>query len=1107
MKVFTTLTLLAFLLFSVSANAERPEGEGDEKGFAKTAEDEFQVDFISINNCLMWIATNGMTAHNPLTDASGFEWPKGSAKNAIFTDGIIWGGTIQGEVRVGGATYRYGLKPGKIHDDGSPADPTDPRYRIYKVRKISEEDYNNPDILTTEQQDRLRRDFTEWPVDDGAPYTDVNGNNKYDPNFDDFLVNGDTATTDTPWFIGDEVIWFVSNDLDSRATNFLYGTPPIGFELHTLVWSYNQTGPLANIVFTKYKLINKGDDDYRNAYLSKWSDPDLGDAFDDYVGIDTTLSLGYVYNGIAKDEVYNVPPAAGYDFFQGPIVPTETLDTIAHFNFGLKQGYKNLPVSTFAFYINGDFTYRDPSLGSAFGALMMYRYQQGLNWNGNSYVDPTTQLVVPITLAGDPITRQGWIDGLIHAPGDRRFLMTAGPFDINEGDTQEVVVSTIVGLGGDRLSSINVLKFYDRFAQLAFDNNFDLPQAPPSPTVKASLQRKEILLHWGDPAQVNYIENFEDKNYKFQGYNVYQFPAASATLAEGKRIATFDLDDGKGTILDVKIDQNSGIPVSLPVQFGTDSGMEHLIRITSDALADKPLVNNQPYYFAVTSYSWNDDVDAFPTQLESSPRIIELRPQTTDPGIRYGVPYNESIEVKHTQGVSTGIIDVIAIDPLLLTGDTYEISFKSVGKVESRYNADFSDEGGGLAGNWDSLVVEETLILDDASSWSLTNLTVEGGPKVVVDDSRNLDGLDKDYFVVDGFQLGVRGSGYYQQFTDTIHKPDEYYISNEILEVDWFGGPEFYEPHVGGSPPTTYSWLPGYWSNLFSGPEGLFGSSITGYNVNKIVEIRLDRTKPSKGYVYHRPSSGNYRFGGHFETPVSVWDVTDPDNEKQLTYVWVENPGRPTTFDDTWAPSTAALDREDFYVLDIPYSDTPEPEYTSPSFNFGVEAANLPILYFGAYKLISSQLNLRYPWSDGSGWKITPNVAFTPADRYQFTTMAPIYTVENAVQDINQINVFPNPYLGANDQELNKYQRFVTFNHLPSQGKVEFRIYTLSGTLVRSFSKPNDGSQYAEWDLQNDNALPVGSGMYLIHIDMPDIGVEKVLKLGVVAETQYLDRI
>jgi len=58
-----------------------------------------------------------------------------------------------------------------------------------------------------------------------------------------------------------------------------------------------------------------------------------------------------------------------------------------------------------------------------------------------------------------------------------------------------------VGRGSDRLSSLQVLKYYDRFAQLAFDNSFDLPKAPPQPKVTASVHPNRIVLHWGDPSK------------------------------------------------------------------------------------------------------------------------------------------------------------------------------------------------------------------------------------------------------------------------------------------------------------------------------------------------------------------------------------------------------------------------------------------------------------------------------------------------------------------------------------------------------------------------------------------------------------------------------
>ncbi|MAT39911.1 MAG: hypothetical protein CL946_09945 [Ectothiorhodospiraceae bacterium] len=1104
MKRLLTVAFLLSIFLSVQVQAERPEGEKKkQEGLQKVAEDEaIQVDFISINNCLMWIRTDGMTAHNPQTDGSGFEWPKNTAQNVIFTDGIIWGGLVESEIRVGGATYRYGLQNGKILPSGEAADIDDPRYRLYKIRKVDTVAYNNN--LTVEEQDRLRRDFTEWPVEDGAPWVDNNGNGVYEPNFEDWLERGDSTTTDTPWFVGDEVIWFVSNDLNGTRTNNLYGTAPIGLELHTMVWGYDQTGPLGNIVFTKYTVINKSSFTYNDAYFSKWSDPDLGDAFDDYVGIDTLLSLGYVYNGLAKDEIYKVPPAAGYDFFQGPIVPTETNDTVAIFNFGLKEGHKNLPVSTFAFYINGDGVYTDPSLGRTFGATMMYNYQRGLLWNGTPYIDPSTGETTNITLAGDPLApsnQRGWVDGILHAPGDRRFLMTAGPFTLSPTDTQEVVVATIVGLGADRLSSINVLKFYDEFAQFAFDNNFDLPQAPPSPNVLVSAQDEEITLTWGDPSQVNFIENFEDKGFKFQGYNIYQFPRASARIDEAVRIATFDIEDGRGTIFDTKIDPSSGIPVQLPVQFGTDSGIDHLITITSDAITDKPLVNNQPYYFAVTSYSWNPDDEAFPKQLESTPQIITVRPKLPDPGVRYGVPYNDRILPRHEAGASTGIIDIIAVDPERLNGDTYEITFQSLGDTVSFYNEDLDDAN----------FIEDTLTLDNAGAWTLKNLTKN---TTVINRVENLDGLEKDFFVVDGFAIGVNGQGFYQQFTDTTRKADEYFVSNEILQRRWFGGPEVYEPGV-GTLNVRYEWLPGYWSVRLGGTENVFGSAIKGYNTTKSVELVMDRDELSKGYCYERERAGEYYFKGYFETPLRVFDVSDSLNPKQLSFAWIEPRGEDEpTNDEVWAPSADDKDRDFLFIIDEPYSETPKAEYTDPDFNFGEEAENMPILYFGAYKLRTQNLEQRYPWQDGDGWKIIPNVAFTTQDRYTFTTLEPTKIESNIVSDVDNINVFPNPYLGANDQELNKYQRFVTFSHLPTDTRVNFRVFTLSGTLVRSFAADEvtngtdmDGTQWANWDLQNDNGLPVGSGIYIIHIDMPDLGTEKVLKLGVVQERQFLDRI
>ncbi len=1093
MKTFSRILLLLLVVaLALPAYATSPEGgEKDKESLQKTYTNDIW-DFISINNILMYMSNNGRMAYNSKSEGSGLEWPQGSAKYVIFTDGIMWGGKVQGEPRTGGATYVPGLQAGTILPDGTADEPSDDRFRLYKAIKMGAEAFSQ---LPAEDSVRLKKDYEEWPVMDGAPWKDMNNNGVYEPDFTEFLEwggNTDSLLSDSPFLPGDETIWFVSNDRDPVRTQNLYGTQPIGIELHTLVWAYRQTGPLNNMLFTKYTVINKGTDDLTDAYFSKWSDPDLGDAFDDFVGIDTMLSLGYVYNGLAKDEVYGVPPAAGYDFFQGPIV--ESPGDSAVYNFGIRQGYKNLPVSTFAYYINGSSIYRDPALHEPRGTTEMYNYMQGLLFNGGRYIDPTTSEIVKVCLAGDPNTGEGWIDGIVNSPGDRRFLMTAGPFTLAVGDTQEVVVATIVGQGADRLTSIKVLKFYDKFAQVAFDTNFDLPKAPPPPIVNVSLQDKRAIMHWGDPKMVAKVESHDDRGFKFQGYNVYQFPTSSSLLSDGIRLATYDITDGITVIFDEVIDEKTGIILSMPTQFGSDIGVIRLYDIDIDRLTDRPLVNNQPYYFAVTSYAYSDDPESNVRQLESSPEIIEIRPQIEDPGWRFGDEADEEIPVDHTSGTSAGFVEVVSVDPLEMTGHTYEVTFTSRGRDTTTYDHY-------LLG---SASDREIMEVDDFAEWTLTD--IETG-EILVNRDTTFEGLEKDYFILDGFKIGVSGTGFYHQFNkDGYDKGAPLENHDEILRIQWEGGAEPFEGYASTRGEGGYIWQLGYTSASEDSKKERWGSAIKGYEVEKIIEIRFSSEETSFGYCYLYGVAPPYRYDGYYESTIQVWDVSDPnpENHVQLQYAFTEktNSGG---HNQTYAPTASANDKEILYILDVPYSDTPNPEWTVEGFSLREGSPNMPIIYWGWYLVKSNYVGYKQPWNDGSLYRITPKVAFAANDKFVFTTMKSTYDQAVAVKDVDEISVFPNPYYGANAREQNKYQRFVTFNHLPSSAK--FKIYTVSGVLVRSFEKEDDGTQYATWDLQNFNGLPVASGLYYVHIEMPDLGVEKILKVAIIAETQFLDRI
>ncbi|MCD6366149.1 MAG: T9SS type A sorting domain-containing protein, partial [Bacteroidales bacterium] len=132
-----------------------------------------------------------------------------------------------------------------------------------------------------------------------APYIDANGNSIYDPQ------NGDY-----PYILGDQAIYTILNDdavLDSTLC-----VSPVGIELHVLVYAFQDTGVINNTFLIHFDIIKHSSNNYHNVLLGLNSDFDIGNAFDDYVGCDTTQNLYFGYNGDSLDEKYGThPPAVG----------------------------------------------------------------------------------------------------------------------------------------------------------------------------------------------------------------------------------------------------------------------------------------------------------------------------------------------------------------------------------------------------------------------------------------------------------------------------------------------------------------------------------------------------------------------------------------------------------------------------------------------------------------------------------------------------------------------------------------------------------------------------------------------------------------------------
>jgi dUTPase len=91
---------------------------------------------------------------------------------------------------------------------------------------------------------------------------------------------------------------------------------------------------------------------------------------------------------------------------------------------------------------------------------------------------------------------------------------------------------------------------------------------------------------------------------------------------------------------------------------------------------------------------------------------------------------------------------------------------------------------------------------------------------------------------------------------------------------------------------------------------------------------------------------------------------------------------------------------------------------------------------------------------------------------------------------LDLINVVPNPYYAFSAYERNRIDTRVKIVNLPDQCTVT--IYNVSGKMIRQFKKDNQVTTI-DWDLKNTIGVPIASGVYLIHVEVPGIG-ERIVK-------------
>lgn len=636
--------------------------------------------------------------------------------------GALWIGGIDagGQLKIAAQTYRQSgndFWPGPLDADGTIEEATCNAYdRHWKLNRTEVDDFfetilvygGNPGISQTTSlipEGEIPQIIREWPgvgnqyatgkagelldvQKDLAPFVDVNFDGIYSPELGEY-----------PDIDGDQAIFWVYNDKGNIHTES--GGDAIGVEIQAMAFGFQTNDEINDMTFYRYKVINYATTALDSTYFGQWVDSDLGAYDDDWVGCDTTLSLGMCYNGDLVDGPTSPnyganPPIFGTDFFQGPIkYITEGGSIVDSVRLGM---------SAFLYY-NNDFTV----IGNPEVAAHYYGYMSGTWKDGSPFTYGENgyggTVLSNFIFPSDPSDPTGWSECTESNPAaDRRYLQSSGPFTLFPGAKNEIVVGAIwvrPPVSGGCQTSFDLARLADQKAQALFDADFQLIGGPDAPSMDIrELDQSLVLSLTNGPTSNNQGESYEetdplivsivsqlpdsvleanpgasDSTYNFQGYKIYQLANAQVSPSEyndvtkAKLIYQCDLKDNVDKIVNYDFDVLIGADVPELMVAGNNVGIKHTFEVTDDAFAEgtTTLINFKTYYFSVVSYAYNDFIHYDPTDPNSQKRaylegrknikIYTAIPHKPDPengGMVLNAGYGDGPEITKIEGVGNG---------------------------------------------------------------------------------------------------------------------------------------------------------------------------------------------------------------------------------------------------------------------------------------------------------------------------------------------------------------------------------------------------------------------------------------------------------------------
>ena len=436
-----------------------------------SAQSDFKM--LNSNNINAFIGNTGTLFYNTYTFSQGYEVPKGTGLHCLFGARLVFAGkNAQGNLFMASGDYNDGLQdffPGPVSTPGAfntTQYQADWGNSIWSVCHSDIQQFilwwgcENGTITSgcgsaTPPSAEAMQAINSWPAHGNtsmgqaqylAPFVDYNSDGVYNPNDGDY-----------PCIKGSCAIYLIHNDNAGNHTQT--PTPPIGIEVHTMVYQYKTNTFLDNLTFFDVMAINRSTTNYPQFVQSVMVDGDIGNALDDRMWSDSASSTLLFYNGDAID------------------------DTVG----GTSIGYGFTPPAISIVGLDRPFTSIIPNMWNTFSDAERWNVLNGLLPDGSSLVN---QNGAPTAFFGSgyPIDNPG-------TPGDRSAYASNTRVGFNSGDTVRQSYAVVYQRSNDNISSAfaaaglstSVQQFYDQIAQFPCNAPFMSDETASNPTISLNV--------------------------------------------------------------------------------------------------------------------------------------------------------------------------------------------------------------------------------------------------------------------------------------------------------------------------------------------------------------------------------------------------------------------------------------------------------------------------------------------------------------------------------------------------------------------------------------------------------------------------------------------